>query len=128
MSEQKTKSPYALEVRNLTRSFGPRKILSDVSFKLKHWRDSDHHGRLRLREEHAAAPQSSARSSPMSGRSTFDGTEITKLDDEADVERSQTLRHPLPDRRAVQLADGRRERALPILESSDVSPASPSWS
>ena len=31
MSET-TKSPYALEVRNLTRSFGPRKILSWTSF------------------------------------------------------------------------------------------------
>jgi phospholipid/cholesterol/gamma-HCH transport system ATP-binding protein len=36
MSEAKHKSPYALEVRGLTRSFGPRKILSDVNFQLKH--------------------------------------------------------------------------------------------
>ena len=36
MSETKPKSPYALEVRGLCRSFGSRKILSDVSFQLKH--------------------------------------------------------------------------------------------
>jgi len=31
-----SKSPYALEVRNLNRSFGSRKIMQDISFQLKH--------------------------------------------------------------------------------------------
>ena len=36
MSEPKHKSEFALEVRNLKRNFGSRKIIDDVSFKLRH--------------------------------------------------------------------------------------------
>ena len=36
MSEPKHKSEFALEVRNLSRSFGPRKVMDNISFQLRH--------------------------------------------------------------------------------------------
>jgi phospholipid/cholesterol/gamma-HCH transport system ATP-binding protein len=80
MSETKTKSPYALEVRGLTRSFGPRKILSDVSFQLKHGEiliimGGSGCGKSTLLRHIIGALK------PDAGEIYIHGTEITKLND-----------------------------------------------
>ncbi len=76
-----SKSPYALEVRGLTRSFGPRKILDDISFKLKH-------GEILIIMGGSGCGKSTllrhiiGSLKPDAGQIFIHGTEMTKLDDE----------------------------------------------
>jgi phospholipid/cholesterol/gamma-HCH transport system ATP-binding protein len=121
MSETKSKSPYALEVRGLTRSFGSRKILSDVSFQLKH-------GEILIIMGGSGCGKSTllrhiiGSLKPDAGEIYIHGTEITKLDDE---EMSQVRKRfgMLFQTGALfnSLTVGENV-ALPILESSDVAP------
>ena len=123
MSETTTSaSPYILEVRNLNRSFGPRKVLSDISFKLKR-------GEILIIMGGSGCGKSTllrhiiGSLKPDSGEVFIDGTEITKLDD---GEMAQVRKHfgMLFQTGALfnSLTVGENV-ALPILESSDVSPS-----
>ena len=119
MSE--TKSPYALEVRGLSRSFGSRKILSDISFQLKH-------GEILVIMGGSGCGKSTllrhiiGSLKPDAGEIYIHGTEITKLDD---VHLSKVRKRfgMLFQTGALfnSLTVGQNV-ALPILESSDVAP------
>jgi phospholipid/cholesterol/gamma-HCH transport system ATP-binding protein len=121
MSETKPKSPYALEVRGLTRSFGARKILSDVSFQLKHGEiliimGGSGCGKSTLLRHIIGALK------PDAGEIYIHGTEITKLNDE-ELSKVRKRFGMLFQTGALfnSLTVGENV-ALPILESSDVSP------
>ena len=115
-------SPYILEVRNLSRSFGSRKVLSDISFKLRR-------GEILIIMGGSGCGKSTllrhiiGSLKPDAGEVFIDGTEITKLDD---AEMAQVRKHfgMLFQTGALfnSLTVGENV-ALPILESSDVSPS-----
>jgi phospholipid/cholesterol/gamma-HCH transport system ATP-binding protein len=121
MSETKPKSPYALEVRGLTRSFGPRKILSDVSFQLKH-------GEILIIMGGSGCGKSTllrhiiGSLKPDAGEIYVHGTEITRLNDE-ELSKVRKRFGMLFQTGALfnSLTVGENV-ALPILESSDVAP------
>jgi phospholipid/cholesterol/gamma-HCH transport system ATP-binding protein len=121
MSETAHKSPYALEVRGLSRTFGTRKVLSDISFKVKH-------GEILIIMGGSGCGKSTllrhiiGSLKPDAGEVFIDGTEITKL---ADPELSKVRK-----RFGMLFQTGAlfnsmtvgENVALPILESSDVAP------
>jgi phospholipid/cholesterol/gamma-HCH transport system ATP-binding protein len=123
MSEttQQPKSPYALEVRNLTRSFGPRKILSDVSFQLKH-------GEILIIMGGSGCGKSTllrhiiGSLKPDSGEIYVHGTEITKLDDEGMAKIRKRFGMLFQTGALFNSLTVGENVALPILESSDVAP------
>jgi phospholipid/cholesterol/gamma-HCH transport system ATP-binding protein len=121
MSDTSHKSPYALEVRGLSRSFGSRMVLSDVSFKIKH-------GEILIIMGGSGCGKSTllrhiiGSLKPDKGEVYIDGTEITKLDD-AEMSKVRQRFGMLFQSGALfnSLTVGENV-ALPILESSDVSP------
>ena len=121
MSETQPKSPYALEVRGLTRSFGSRTILSDVSFQLKHGEiliimGGSGCGKITLLRHIIGSLK------PDTGEIYIHGTEITKLNDE-ELSKVRKRFGMLFQTGALfnSLTVGENV-ALPILESSDVAP------
>ena len=119
MSE--TKSPYALEVRGLTRSFGSRKILSDVSFRLKH-------GEILIIMGGSGCGKSTllrhiiGSLKPDAGEIYIHGTEITKLDDEHLAKVRKRFGMLFQTGALFNSLTVGQNVALPILESSDVAP------
>jgi len=121
MSETNHKSPYALEVRGLTRSFGSRTVLSEISFKLKH-------GEILVIMGGSGCGKSTllrhiiGSLKPDAGEVYIDGTEITKLDD-AELSKVRKRFGMLFQSGALfnSMTVGENV-ALPILESSDVAP------
>jgi phospholipid/cholesterol/gamma-HCH transport system ATP-binding protein len=117
----KSKSPYALEVRGLTRSFGARKILSDVSFQLKH-------GEILIIMGGSGCGKSTllrhiiGSLKPDSGEIYIHGTEITKLDDEGMSKMRKRFGMLFQTGALFNSLTVGENVALPILESSDVSP------
>jgi phospholipid/cholesterol/gamma-HCH transport system ATP-binding protein len=118
---QQPKSPYALEVRNLTRSFGTRKILSDVSFQLKH-------GEILIIMGGSGCGKSTllrhiiGSLKPDSGEIYVHGTEITKLDDEGMSKIRKRFGMLFQTGALFNSLTVGENVALPILESSDVAP------
>jgi len=121
MSETKHKSPYALEVRGLTRSFGKRKVLDNVSFQVKH-------GEILIIMGGSGCGKSTllrhiiGSLKPDAGEVYIDGTEITKLND-LELAKVRKRFGMLFQTGALfnSLTVGENV-ALPILESSDVAP------
>jgi phospholipid/cholesterol/gamma-HCH transport system ATP-binding protein len=119
MSEDKHKSPYALEVRNLTRSFGPRKILSDVSFKLRH-------GEILIIMGGSGCGKSTllrhiiGSLKPDAGQILIDGTDITKLNDDEMSKIRKRFGMLFQTGALFNSMTVGENVALPILESSDV--------
>ncbi len=120
MSETKHKSPYALEVRGLTRSFGPRKVLDNVSFKVKH-------GDILIIMGGSGCGKSTllrhiiGSLKPDAGEVYIDGTEITKLDDEAMSKVRKRFGMLFQTGALFNSLTVGENVALPIMESSDVS-------
>src|SRR5580698_8146212 len=121
MSETKHKSPYALEVRGLTRSFGTRKILSNVSFQLKH-------GEILVIMGGSGCGKSTllrhiiGSLKPDSGEIYIHGTEITKLDDEGMAKIRRRFGMLFQTGALFNSLTVGENVALPILESSEVDP------
>jgi len=121
MSETQPKSPYALEVRGLTRSFGSRKILNDVSFQLKH-------GEILIIMGGSGCGKSTllrhiiGSLKPDSGEIYIHGTEITKLDDEGMSKMRKRFGMLFQTGALFNSLTVGENVALPILESSDVAP------
>jgi phospholipid/cholesterol/gamma-HCH transport system ATP-binding protein len=117
----KHKSPYALEVRGLTRSFGSRKILANVSFKLKH-------GDILIIMGGSGCGKSTllrhiiGSLKPDAGEIFIDGTEITKLDDQELSAVRKRFGMLFQTGALFNSLTVGENVALPILESSDVSP------
>jgi len=111
----------ALEVRGLTRSFGPRKILSDVSFQLKH-------GEILIIMGGSGCGKSTllrhiiGSLKPDAGEIYIHGTEITKLDDEGMSKMRKRFGMLFQTGALFNSLTVGENVALPILESSDVSP------
>jgi phospholipid/cholesterol/gamma-HCH transport system ATP-binding protein len=122
MSETKSKSPYALEVCGLTRSFGTRKILDDISFKLKH-------GEILIIMGGSGCGKSTllrhiiGSLKPDAGQIYIHGTEITKLDDEGMSNMRKRFGMLFQTGALFNSLTVGQNVALPILESSDVSPS-----
>jgi phospholipid/cholesterol/gamma-HCH transport system ATP-binding protein len=119
---QKHKSEYALEVRHLTRSFGSRKVLNDVSFKVRHGEiliimGGSGCGKSTLLRHIIGALK------PDSGEIFIDGTEITKLDDQDLVKVRKRFGMLFQTGALFNSLTVGENVALPILESSDVSPS-----
>ena len=116
-----SKSPYALEVRNLNRSFGSRKILQDVSFQLKH-------GEILIIMGGSGCGKSTllrhiiGSLKPDSGEIFIHGTEITKLDDEGMSKIRKRFGMIFQTGALFNSLTVGENVALPILESSDVAP------
>ena len=108
-------------MRNLTRSFGTRKILSDVSFKLKH-------GEILIIMGGSGCGKSTllrhiiGSLKPDSGEIFIDGTEITKLDDEEMSKIRKRFGMLFQTGALFNSLTVGENVALPILESSDVAP------
>jgi phospholipid/cholesterol/gamma-HCH transport system ATP-binding protein len=119
MSE--SKSPYALEVRNLTRAFDGRKILQDVSFQLKH-------GEILIIMGGSGCGKSTllrhiiGSLKPDAGEIYIHGTEITKLDDEGLTKIRKRFGMLFQTGALFNSLTVGENVALPILESSDVAP------
>jgi len=115
------KSPYALEVRNLTRSFGTRKILQDISFQLKH-------GEILIIMGGSGCGKSTllrhiiGSLKPDSGEIYIHGTEITRLDDEGMSKIRKRFGMLFQTGALFNSLTVGENVALPILESSDVAP------
>jgi phospholipid/cholesterol/gamma-HCH transport system ATP-binding protein len=115
------KSPYALEVRNLNRSFGSRKILQDISFQLKH-------GEILIIMGGSGCGKSTllrhiiGSLKPDSGEIYIHGTEITKLDDEGMAKIRKRFGMLFQTGALFNSLTVGENVALPILESSDVAP------
>jgi len=121
MSESKHKSPYAVEVRGLCRSFGPRKILADVNFQLKHGEiltimGGSGCGKSTLLRHIIGSLK------PDSGEIYIDGTETTKLDDEEFSKVRKRFGMLFQTGALFNSMTVGENVALPILESSDVAP------
>jgi phospholipid/cholesterol/gamma-HCH transport system ATP-binding protein len=122
MSEKTHASPYILEVRNLTRSFGPRKILSDVSFKMKR-------GEILIIMGGSGCGKSTllrhiiGSLKPDSGEILIDGTEITHMDDQELAKLRKRFGMLFQTGALFNSLTVGDNVALPILESSDVSPS-----
>ena len=116
-----TKSPYALEVRNLNRNFGPRKIMDDISFQLKH-------GEILVIMGGSGCGKSTllrhiiGSLKPDSGEIFIHGTEITKLDDEGLSKIRKRFGMLFQTGALFNSLTVGENVALPILESSDVAP------
>ncbi len=116
-----SKSPYALEVRNLSRSFGSRKILEDISFQLKH-------GEILIIMGGSGCGKSTllrhiiGSLKPDSGEIYIHGTEITKLDDEGMSKIRKRFGMLFQSGALFNSMTVGENVALPILESSDVAP------
>jgi phospholipid/cholesterol/gamma-HCH transport system ATP-binding protein len=122
MSETKHKSEFALEVRNLCRSFGTRKIIDNVSFKLRHGEiliimGGSGCGKSTLLRHIIGALK------PDSGEIYIDGTEITGLDDRELVKVRKRFGMLFQTGALFNSLTVGENVALPILESSDVSPS-----
>ena len=121
MSEPKHKSPYAVEVRNLSRNFGARKILSNVSFQLKH-------GEILIIMGGSGCGKSTllrhiiGSLKPDAGEVFIDGTEITKLNDEEMSSLRKRFGMLFQSGALFNSMTVGENVALPILESSDVAP------
>jgi len=121
MSETKHKSPYALEVRGLTRAFGGRTVLSDISFQVKH-------GEILIIMGGSGCGKSTllrhiiGSLKPDAGQIFIDGTEITKLDDEELTKVRQRFGMLFQSGALFNSMTVGENVALPILESSDVAP------
>jgi phospholipid/cholesterol/gamma-HCH transport system ATP-binding protein len=108
-------------VRNLTRSFGSRKILSDVSFQLKH-------GEILIIMGGSGCGKSTllrhiiGSLKPDAGEIYIDGTEITKLDDRGMSKVRKRFGMLFQTGALFNSLTVGDNVALPILESSDVSP------
>jgi len=121
MSETSEKSEYILEVRNLNRSFGSRKVLSNISFSLKR-------GEILIIMGGSGCGKSTllrhiiGSLKPDSGEVLIAGRDITKMDD---AEMAKIRRHfgMLFQSGALfnSLTVGENV-ALPLLELSEVSP------
>jgi phospholipid/cholesterol/gamma-HCH transport system ATP-binding protein len=115
------KSPYALEVRSLNRSFGTRKILQDISFQLKH-------GEILIIMGGSGCGKSTllrhiiGSLKPDSGEIYIHGTEITKLDDEGMSKIRKRFGMLFQTGALFNSLTVGENVALPILESSDVAP------
>jgi len=120
MSEAKHNSPYALEVRGLSRSFGSRKILADVNFKLKH-------GEILIIMGGSGCGKSTllrhiiGSLKPDTGEIYIDGTEITKLNDRELSKVRKSFGMLFQTGALFNSLTVGENVALPILESSDVS-------
>ena len=118
----KHKSPYALEVRGMTRSFGSRKVLVDVSFKLKH-------GEILVIMGGSGCGKSTllrhiiGSLKPDAGEVFIDGTEITKLNDREMSAVRKRFGMLFQSGALFNSLTVGENVALPILESSDVSPS-----
>jgi phospholipid/cholesterol/gamma-HCH transport system ATP-binding protein len=116
-----SKSPYALEVRNLNRSFGTRKIMQDISFQLKH-------GEILVIMGGSGCGKSTllrhiiGSLKPDSGEIYIHGTEITKLDDEGMSKIRKRFGMLFQTGALFNSLTVGENVALPILESSDVAP------
>jgi phospholipid/cholesterol/gamma-HCH transport system ATP-binding protein len=116
-----SKSPYALEVRNLSRSFGSRKILQDISFQLKH-------GEILVIMGGSGCGKSTllrhiiGSLKPDAGEIYIHGTEITKLDDEGMSKIRKRFGMLFQTGALFNSLTVGENVALPILESSDVAP------
>ncbi len=121
MSTAVTKSPYALEVRNLSRSFGTRKILNDISFKIKH-------GEILIIMGGSGCGKSTllrhiiGSLTPDAGEIFIDGTEITKLDEDEMSKVRKRFGMLFQTGALFNSLTVGENVALPILESSDVAP------
>ncbi len=121
MSETTHKSPYALEVRGLTRKFGSRTVLSDISFKLKH-------GEILVIMGGSGCGKSTllrhiiGSLKPNAGEIFIDGTEITKLDDAEMAKVRKRFGMLFQSGALFNSMTVGENVALPILESSDVAP------
>ena len=115
------KSPYALEVRNLNRSFGTRKIMQDISFQLKH-------GEILIIMGGSGCGKSTllrhiiGSLKPDSGEIYIHGTEITKLDDDGMSKIRKRFGMLFQTGALFNSLTVGENVALPILESSDVAP------
>ena len=115
------KSPYALEVRNLSRSFGSRKILQDISFQLKH-------GEILIIMGGSGCGKSTllrhiiGSLKPDAGEIFIHGTEITKLNDEEMAKVRKRFGMLFQTGALFNSLTVGENVALPILESSDVAP------
>jgi phospholipid/cholesterol/gamma-HCH transport system ATP-binding protein len=122
MSETKEQNPYILEVRNLSRSFGSRKILSNVSFKLKR-------GEILIIMGGSGCGKSTllrhiiGSLKPDEGEIFIDGVEITKLDDQEMSKMRKRFGMLFQTGALFNSLTVGDNVALPILESSDVSPS-----
>ena len=116
-----SKSPYALEVRNLNRSFGTRKIMQDISFQLKH-------GEILVIMGGSGCGKSTllrhiiGSLKPDSGEIYIHGTEITKLDDDGMSKIRKRFGMLFQTGALFNSLTVGENVALPILESSDVAP------
>ena len=116
-----SKSPYALEVRNLNRSFGSRKIMQDISFQLKH-------GEILVIMGGSGCGKSTllrhiiGSLKPDSGEIYIHGTEITKLDDDGMSKIRKRFGMLFQTGALFNSLTVGENVALPILESSDVAP------
>ena len=116
------KESYILEVRNLSRSFGSRKILSNVSFKLKH-------GEILIIMGGSGCGKSTllrhiiGSLKPDEGEIFIDGVEITKLDDQEMSKVRKRFGMLFQTGALFNSLTVGDNVALPILESSDVSPS-----
>jgi phospholipid/cholesterol/gamma-HCH transport system ATP-binding protein len=122
MSDKPQKSEYILEVRNLNRSFGKRKVLADVSFKLRRGEiliimGGSGCGKSTLLRHIIGALK------PDSGEIFIDGTEITKLEDQDLVKVRKRFGMLFQTGALFNSLTVGENVALPILESSDVSPS-----
>ena len=121
MSELAHKSPYALEVRGLSRTFGSRKVLADISFKLKH-------GEILVIMGGSGCGKSTllrhmiGSLKPDTGEVYIDGTEITKLDDREMSKVRKRFGMLFQTGALFNSMTVGENVALPILESSDVAP------
>ena len=121
MSETKHKSPYALEVRGLSKSFDSRKVLSDISFQVKH-------GEILIIMGGSGCGKSTllrhiiGSLKPDAGEIYIDGAETTKLNDEELTKVRQRFGMLFQSGALFNSMTVGENVALPILESSDVAP------
>ena len=122
MSETTDASPYILEVRNLSRSFGSRKILADVSFTLRR-------GEILIIMGGSGCGKSTllrhiiGSLKPDAGEIFIEGLEISKLDDREMAKVRKRFGMLFQTGALFNSLTVGENVALPILESSDVSPS-----